>query len=207
MTQLTQDNTTTQHTKKKLLTKYRRHFFLFFIVLVLLYAIVQITTFVSSNTAAQTLVSDWGYLGVLIISFIAGINALVPIPAGTFVPIFTEAGLYLPLIVVVLVIGTTLADLLAFSIGFFGKKVAENNYPDKFVRCIHWLEQQNEQKIIGVVFLYASFSPFANEILLVPLALMGIKLRTIIAPLLLGTVVYQTLFAYGIDNLFTRFIL
>ena len=207
MTPPVQDKKSTPLAKKALLLKYKRQLFLVLFILLLLYTVVQLTTFVSGNETAQNLVADWGYLGVLIVSFIAGINALVPIPAGTFVPIFTEAGLYLPLIVVALVVGTTLADLLAFSIGYFGKKVAEKKYPERVTNFISWLQKQDEKKIMGTVFLYSSFSPFANELILVPLALMGIRFKTIIVPLLLGTVVYQTLFAYGIDNLFTRFVL
>lgn len=160
-----------------------------------------IANFVSSDAQAQTIVKDFGYLGVVIISFIAGLNAIVPVPAATFVPIFTSAGLIMPLIITAMVIGTTLADLLAWYIGVFSRKAAIAKYP-KLQSFALKLQDQKKWYIISFLFLYASLAPVPNEIILVPLALAGVKLRILILPLLLGTVIYNTVLAFGFNSLF-----
>ncbi len=145
---------------------------------------------------------EFGYLGVVITAFIAGLNAIVPVPAGSFVPIFVAAGLAMPLIIVALVIGTMLADLLAFYIGMKGRELTIEDYP-RVLAFTNWLRRDTDRYIIPGVFLYAAFSPLPNELILVPLAIAGVRLRVLILPLLVGTIVYQTAFALGAQSLFT----
>ena len=175
-------------------------------IILLLTGIVYVANLVVADDSAQAMVQQFGYLGVLVAAFIAGLNAIVPVPAWTLVPIFVAAGLWMPLIIVFLVIGTTLADLLAFYLGMKGRELAAAKYK-KMRELTAWFEDGRMQYVIPVVFLYASFSPFPNEVLLVPLALMGVHLRTVIFPLLLGTVIYQTAFALGVQSIFTTFLI
>lgn len=153
---------------------------------------------------ARQFVNDFGYIGVVVISFVAGLNAIVPVPAGSFVPIFTAAGLELPMIIMALIIGTTLADMLAWYVGVLGRKLTIESYP-RLVALIDRIRKQHTWVIIGFVFVYASIAPIPNEVILVPLALAGIRLRTLITPLVLGTIVYQTIFALSAQSLFDWF--
>ena len=70
-----------------------------------------------------------------------------------------------------------------------------------------WLQHGRAHYVAPIIFIYASVAPFPNELLLVPLALAGIKLRVLIIPLIVGTIFYQTAFAIGIQNLFTFLVL
>ncbi len=179
------------HHRKKL-----QVFGLGLLAVALILGILHFTSLVMENEAVAALVNQFGYLGVLITAFIAGLNAIVPVPAWSFVPIFIAAGLWIPLIIVALVIGTTLADLLAFYIGVKTKNIASDRYP-KIQSFTTWLQNGKSHFVVPVIFLHASFSPFPNEILLVPLAFAGVRMRTLIIPLVLGTILYQTAFAYG----------
>jgi len=167
----------------------------------LLAAVIYLARFVTNDTYAQELVQEFGYLGVIVVSFIAGLNAIVPIPAGSFVPVFTAAGLELPYIIVMLIIGTTLADLAAWYVGVLGRKITLHNYP-KLAEFTDWIQQKNIWAVMLFVFVYASIAPIPNEVILIPLALVGIKLRYLIIPLIFGTIVYQTAFAFGAQSLF-----
>ena len=55
-------------------------------------AIFVVVVFVANNLAdndvIQSVVADWGYIGVLIVAIIAGLNTFVPLPSATFAPIF-----------------------------------------------------------------------------------------------------------------------
>ena len=182
-----------------------RFILLALIILFLLTGIVQAAMFVMQDAGAQELVQRFGYFGVLVVAFIAGLNAIVPVPAGSFVPIFTAAGLWMPLIITSLVIGTMLADLLAFYLGMKGREIAVSRYP-RIKRLTEWIQDGKSRYIVPVVFLHATISPLPNEVLLVPLALAGVRMRTLIIPLLLGTIIYQSAFAFGVQNLFIYFV-
>ena len=46
-----------------------------------------------SSPELQSLVARLGYVGVILVAIIGGLNIIVPIPAVTLTPIFTASGL------------------------------------------------------------------------------------------------------------------
>ena len=171
------------------------------LAVIMLLGVIILARFVTQNDNAQLLVQDFGYIGVIVISFVAGLNAIVPIPAGSFVPVFTAAGLDLQFVILMLIIGTTIADLAAWYVGVLGRKITLHNYP-KLAKFTNWIQQKNIWAVMLFVFVYASVAPIPNEVILIPLALVGIKLRYLIVPLIMGTILYQTAFAFGAQSLF-----
>ena len=167
--------------------------------------VLQLASYVLDNAEAQALIQKYGYLGVLIIAIIGGLNFLVPIPAPTFTPIFLAGGLSLPWIIVWLVIGTTIAELLGFGFGKLGKLYVTDQYPKTYAR-LESLRQNHIHWIPWFVLGYASFVPFPNEAFLIPLGILGIRLRTFILPLIVGSAVYHTLVALGVSNIFSLFL-
>lgn len=160
--------------------------------------------YVAQNDAAQALVERFGYVGILLISIIAGLNLLVPIPAATFTPIYEAAGLSLPAIIAVLVIGTFIADAISYLIGIGGRSLTAERFKDLQTRILHFAEAHRAVLPV-MVFLYAAFMPFPNEAIVVPLGFIGVPFRLLIIPLLLGNVVHQTLLTYGAVTLFGVF--
>jgi membrane protein YqaA with SNARE-associated domain len=176
-------------------------------LLILLAAIFAVAFFAAShilgNEEAQEFVSSFGYFGVFTLSVLSGLNLVVPIPAPAFVPIFTAAGYPLWSIVVTMVVGITIADLVGYLIGLLGKEVMSEKYP-RLIQFLHSLQEKHSNFIIPFIFIYSAFSPLPNEAIMIPLAMMGYKLRTIIIPFVLGTIIYVSLFAYGVQNIFER---
>ena len=172
-----------------------------------MYGIFHLAQFITQDEAARTLVQSYGYFGVVLVSYIAGLNAVVPVPAVSFVPVFTAAGLWMPLIITMLIIGTTLADLTAYYLAALGRQFAANKHP-RIQEWTDWLATDGRDIYIApFVFIYATISPFPNEVILVPLALAGIRLRVLIIPLLLGNIVFQTAFALGFQSVFDYLIM
>ena len=163
-----------------------------------------LANYIASNSTAQSIVEQFGYLGILVISIISGLNLFVPIPAPFFVPAFTAAGYPLWGIIVTIVIGTTIADSIGYLIGLLGKRVTENSHP-KMLVFLQKIEKRYHVLILPVVFFYAALSPFPNEIIMIPLAMMGCRYWKIIVPFVLGTVVYVTALSYGAQNIFELF--
>ncbi len=164
-----------------------------------------LSQYVASNDASQLLIQEFGYIGILAVSFIAGLNLFIPIPAATFVPVFTAAGISLFEIIVLLVIGTMAANLLSYFLGLYGGKITTTHYPELQKKLIR-LYQKKKEWLVYFVFLFTALMPLPDEVFLIPLGIIGVKLKQFIIPLMLGTICYQTLAAFGIHNIF-KFIL
>lgn len=160
--------------------------------------------YISSDNSSRELIQDYGYFGIVLVSFVAGLNFILPIPAATFVPIFTAGGISLPEIILFLIIGTMAANLLSYYIGRYGGTVAESHYP-KLQKKLLSLYRNQSRWLPYFVFGFAAFIPLPDEVYLIPLGIIGVKLKQFIIPLILGTATYQTLAALGVDNLFRFF--
>ncbi len=158
--------------------------------------------YVATNDMARNLVSQFGYIGVLVVAIVSGLNVLVPVPAAAFVPVFAAAGLHIWLIIGVLVIGTTIADLIGYYVGRWSKEFVQEHYPKTF-RKMKILDDSHHNWVLPLVFVYAALLPFPNEAIIIPLALIGFRFRTFLIPLILGNIVYQTALAFGATNIFT----
>ena len=158
--------------------------------------------YVATNDMAQNLTQQFGYVGILVVAIVSGLNVLVPVPAAAFVPVFTAAGFTIWLIIAVLVIGTTIADLIGYWLGRWSKEFVEDHYPKTF-RRMKVLDERNHNLVLPIVFVYAALLPFPNEAIIIPLALIGFKFRTFLIPLVLGNIVNQTALAFGASNIFS----
>jgi membrane protein YqaA with SNARE-associated domain len=149
----------------------------------------------------QAQVASLGYVGVVVIATIAGLNVLLPIPAVAFTPIFTAAGLSLAGIILALTIGTLLADFIGYVFGRISRDTLIHKYP-KFIIQLEHIHKHHRKWLIPIVFLYAAFIPVPNEALIIPLALLGVTWRTMMFPLFLGNLVNQAIYAYGMHTAF-----
>lgn len=154
------------------------------------------TQYVESNQAVQEALISFGYPGAIVLAFVFGVSVIFPIPAATFTPVFAAAGLYVPILIAMFTLGTTLADLVGFYLGKFSRPVVRAKFPN-ITKRISRLRHQNPVYLWLFVFSYAAFMPLPNEAIIVPLGILGFKLRTFIMPLVLATATHHTLTAYG----------
>jgi membrane protein DedA with SNARE-associated domain len=156
---------------------------------------------IQNNPDLQATIAGFGYLGVLVLAIIAGVNVFIPIPAASFTPAFLAAGLSLPFIIITLAIGTIIADYIGYAFGRWSRAGISEKYPTLLVRY-EKLVTTRRLLLIPVIFLFAAFIPFPNEAIILPLAVLGIQFRLMLEPLLLGNIIHQTLLSYGAQNLF-----
>ncbi len=158
-------------------------------------------TYTISSPATQQYISAFGYIGAIGVAFVAGLNVFIPLPVATFTPLFVASGFHLPGLVLAFTAGTVLADYVGYVIGKFGRDTIANHHP-RTVRTLEKIHQNHRPWILPVMFLYAAFAPLPNEALVIPLALLGIKWQHMILPLIFGNLINQTIYAYGIQNIF-----
>jgi membrane protein DedA with SNARE-associated domain len=104
-------------------------------------------------------------------------------------------------IITLLIIGTMAANIFSYVAGRYGGKVVKSHYPELQQKMIT-MYKGHEKWLPHFVFLFTALMPLPDEVFLVPLGIIGVKLKKFIIPLIFGTIFYQTFAAYGIDNIF-----
>lgn len=182
--------------------KFLRKVILIAFALVSIFALaLYIADVIQNNPVLQDTIAQWGYLGAVLWGVIAGLNVFIPLPAGSLAPIFVAGGLWLPFIIVALAIGTLIADYIGYAFGRWSRSGISEKYP-KLLVYYERLITKHRIWLLPVIFLWASFAPFPNEAIILPLAVLGIRFRLMFIPLLLGSLIHQTVFSYGAQNLF-----
>lgn len=154
------------------------------------------------NDTLRTLVVEFGYGGVLIVSVISGVNLFVPIPAVAFFPLFLESGLNPVAVIITMSLGMTIADSISFFLGKAGRRALDSPSQHGWFARLDRFRQRNYWWPIGILFLFVAFAPLPNELLVIPLALLGYPLIRLMAPLLIGNIVFNTVFGTGILAIF-----
>ncbi len=173
-------------------------------IALVLYGSFLLADYVRNNDAARLLVEYFGYIGILIVAVVTGLNVFVPVPAAAFVPVYLSAGFSFVGIIATLSVGTIIADSIGYLIGMGGKHITQNAHP-RLQQRLEALTQDHHILVLPAVFLFAAVAPVPNEIVLIPLAIAGVRYRTLFLSLLFGTIVYHLLFAYGITSIFNYF--
>ncbi len=174
---------------------------LLFIIAVIFSASIYLTHYVTNDINAQIFVQQFGYIGVLLISFITGLSLISPVPAATFTPIFTAGGIPLFVTIALAVIGTMGANFISYYIGRLGHDFTNTHYP-KIQKKIVNIYSDKKELLPYLIFGFTAFIPIPDEIYLIPLGIIGVRIREFIIPLFLGTIFFQTMTALGFHNIF-----
>lgn len=146
----------------------------------------------------SSLVRNHGYWGIFLVSLISGFNLAVPVPAIAFLPLFLEAGLSYWATIAVVTLGVSMADSIAFLLARTGKVLVSERWGKKAFQTLEkWREMYRVAPLVAL-FIFASLAPLPNEVMLVPLGLMGYKYRHILPVILLGNLAFEILYSKGI---------
>lgn len=163
-----------------------------------------VSGFIRDNQFVNQLVGDYGYFAAFAVAVVSGFNFVVPIPAVSFVPIFAEAGLNIWGIIVVLSAGMTLADFIAYLIGKTGREFISSGLEKRVVVQVERLHTELGWSPALVLFLFASFAPFPNEVMVIPFSFLGYPAWKVLMPVFLGNIVFNSVYSAGIINLFNH---
>ncbi len=157
---------------------------------------------IHGNEDAAELVRAFGYFGVFLAAVVSGFNLVVPVPAVAFLPTFLAAGLDLWPTILVMSLGVTLADSIAFLIGNAGRSFARRGKARDAVRWLEKLRERSPAAPLAALAFVAAFVPIPNEVVALPLGLMGYRFRAVFATVLCGNLVFNTLFAHGVAGFY-----
>lgn len=181
-------------TKDKLIT-------ILVLVSIILAGVIWLSQYMHNNELVYKLIQDYGYLAIVAVGVIGGLNTLIPVPAATLTPIFLNAGLNFYTIVLLLSLGTLIADFISYTLGYFSKGLIKQKYP-KVTNFFWRIRTKHRPLLIPAVFLYAAIIPFPNEVILIPLALSGYKFKYLLLPLIFGNLINQGVLSLGFSSIF-----
>lgn len=174
---------------------------LFISIFVLLVAgAVWLASEAAADPIWQARVAEAGYLGVFGAGVVGGLNFIIPIPPATLTPLFVASGIGIPAIIILLALGTVVADFTGYMFGRVGRKTVEAKYPRTFAFFTR-AGQEYRWYLLPMVMLYAAFVPFPNEAILIPLAVSGIRFSLLLPALMTGNLLHQLTLVYGISSL------
>lgn len=161
--------------------------------------------FARGSEAIQAVVALYGYVGVLIVSFVSGFNLAVPVPAVAFMPLFLESGLTFWITIFCIVAGVTVADGVAYFLGRFGRHVTFHAADGRVLKYLERIYKKHHFGPLVALFLFVSLVPFQNELLLIPIGFLGYRVAHIFPILVVGNFIFNIFYAISVMKLFEFF--
>ncbi len=156
------------------------------------------------DESIRAVVANYGYWGVFFLAFISGFNLLVPIPAIAFMPLYIVSGLHFFSTIIIVTLGMVAADSLAFALGRLGKHLALHLTQGES-RILEQLEKwrlRYPSSPLLFVFLFAAFVPLPNELVLLPLGLLGYRFLIVLPLVMGGNLIFNYLYSTGLLQVF-----
>lgn len=180
----------------------KRTYFQIAAVVIIVIAAAYFAPQIMQNDTVMSIVDRLGYGGIFIIALISGFNIVVPIPAVVFTPLFLEAGYSFFFVAIVMALGMTSGDLLGYMIGHVTRSVvSEHTTSRRMTRLVHWAERHGRAAPYALLFVYATFAPGPNELLVIPMAFLGYRLKYMFPIVFIGNCFFVALGAFGIIQL------
>src|SRR5688572_10525689 len=157
----------------------------------------------TGNEMVRLIVHRYGFAGVFLVSLVCGFNIAVPVPAVAFIPLFLASGLDFYMMIAVMVAGETTADLLSFALGRTGRDIDQVRNM-KVVRRLERYRKRHYWQPLAIMAVFASVAPLPNEVLAIPLGIMGYPVLHVLVPVLIGNTIFTAAVAFGMQALLTR---
>jgi membrane protein YqaA with SNARE-associated domain len=156
----------------------------------------------AENVCVLDFVREFGYGGLFLAAAVSGFNLLVPIPVVGFFPLLMDAGLDPVLAVLVIGAGMTVGDMVGYVLGRAGRKLVEK---PQWLRRLESVRERRRVAPYLILFFYAGFAPLPNELIVIPMALIGCRWYGVLGAALGGNLIFNSLAAAGFHGAFSAF--
>ncbi len=181
----------------------RRYLWKAVVLILVLAAVFWLTARILDDPELVGFVARYGYAGIFVVAVFSGFSLLVPVPAASFTSLLVEAGLSLPLVLLIITVGMTIGDCIGFLIGKFGRRISEKEVMrHRWVRRLERMAARNRYSPSIILFTYAAVIPLPNELVVTPLSFLGVRFWQFFLPVLFGNALFNALVAAGIMSIF-----
>lgn len=156
----------------------------------------------NENAAVQNLITGGGYIGVFIFSIINGFNVFVPIVTASFIPALTAAGLNVYVLIAVIASGMTIADCIVYFLARAGHAHL-SGMGLQMERSMETAEKRRHSLPLWILALWSFIVPLPNELVVVPLGLLGYPPQHVLPITLVGNFAFVAMVAFGFLDLFS----
>lgn len=157
---------------------------------------------VKDSSLISDLIRKFGYVGIFLVAVVSGFNLVIPIPAISFLPIFLASGLNPIITIIILAAGMTLADFVGYLLGKTGRRLSSSAFEERIVDNFEKIKKKLNWSPALALFLFASFAPLPNELVVIPMAFLGYRFSYILVPIFLGNIVFNSIYAVGAISIF-----
>ncbi len=142
-----------------------------------------------------TLITEFGFIGVFLISFIGTASILIPIPYTLVIFWMAARSGMTPIVIIIsAAAGSSLGETVGYLIGYSAKSVVGQKRQKKLNSMLKvLLKHKNIWPLI--VFLFA-LTPLPDDLLFIPLGLARFNFLRIFIPCLIGKTVMLTILVY-----------
>lgn len=169
----------------------------------LLAAIIGLNVLILSRPGLIEQLQSVGLFGLFGLSILSGFNVIVPIPIAALYPSFEALGYSAPVIIGVIATGMTLGDSIGYVLGMLGRSIV----PTKGKIQQYVLRYTHRPVLLSfLVLVYGMVIPLPNELIVIPLAALGVRWYLILIPLLIGNIFFTTLLAFGATGITQLFL-
>ncbi|MBS7640602.1 MAG: VTT domain-containing protein [Candidatus Bathyarchaeia archaeon] len=133
----------------------------------------------------------YGYLGILLVSFLGSLSIILPIPYAAV--IFMMGGWFEPnLLALSAGVGSALGEILGYVIGYYGGSLISEERRRKMEPIVKIFMKYGAI----AVFIFA-LTPLPDDLLIIPLGIMRLPLIKVFLPCALGKIGMCFILAYG----------
>jgi len=177
------------------------HLVRIFLILFVIVLAIWASWIIRDNEFVSGLINKFGYAGIFLVAVVSGFNLVVPIPTVSFFPVFLASGLNSFVLIMVISGGMALADFVGFLLGKTGRRIALSALERRVVNKFEKVKERLNWSPTLALFLFSSFVPLPNEIVVVPMGFLGYKPISIFPPLFFGHMIFNSLYAFGAVNI------
>lgn len=149
----------------------------------------------------QTIVDFLGvqntYLTIFLISAIGGFSSFTAVSVYSLLVTFVGGGASPLFIALAAGFGVTIGDSLFYLFGSKSRDALNQKTKQKVDRLKKFIKNKNSFLTPVLIFIYAGFTPFPNDIMTVSVALTGYSYKKAITPLFLGNLTNLILVSYA----------
>jgi len=151
----------------------------------------------ADNAYVQEVAMSTGYLGVVIFTVFNSFNYFVPIVTPSLVPTWAGADLNPVVVTMLIILVITMTDLAFYSLGRFSRRLTESIKAQKYIVRMRALRDRNWYLPLGFFAVWLLVVPLPNELIAIPLGILGYKLLPVASIALIGNAIFNGVIAYN----------
>ncbi|NCU41165.1 MAG: hypothetical protein EOM19_00380 [Candidatus Moranbacteria bacterium] len=183
--------------KKIKITKRMKHFLLF----LGMFVVVGVFSFLALSFSPEEIITWIGeenaYIALFFMALLGGSSVFIPFPYYLFTISFGALGLSPFLLGFVSALGAAVGDVTTYYFARKSRVIISSRMEKFFSRTLEVCTKKHPRLVPIFTFLYASFSPFPDDLIMVPAGLMKYPFKRLIVSLFLGKLVFNTLLAFA----------